>query len=84
MQKIKKAMQIDIFQKDLYQKCDSIDHKLDNFLFNYRNTPSTVTMKSPAKLLFKQIPKTKLKMFHPNNLKGKVERKRGDFSTYVA
>ncbi|XP_074031842.1 retrovirus-related Pol polyprotein from transposon 297 [Leptinotarsa decemlineata] len=42
----------------------------------YMNTPSTVTMKSPAELLFKQVPRTKLNMFHPKYLKGKVERKR--------
>nr|XP_023017504.1 uncharacterized protein K02A2.6-like [Leptinotarsa decemlineata] len=73
---IKKAMENDIFNRNLYEKCDSIEHKLDNFLFNYRNTPSTVTMKSPAELLFKQVPRTKLNMFHPKYLKGKVERKR--------
>lgn len=40
----------------------SIQHQLDNFLLKFRETPSTVTHKSPFELVFKYKPRTRLDM----------------------
>lgn len=65
---IKRALKKTIFEENMYSKCKNLEHKLDNFLFNYRNTPSSVTKKSPAEIIFCQLPRTKLNMIHPQNL----------------
>lgn len=44
----------------------SVQERIDNFLFSHRNTPSTVTGFSPAEILLKQRPKTKLDLLKPN------------------
>ena len=44
----------------------SVSHKLVNFLFAYRNTPHTVTGKTPALMFLKQSPRTRLSLLHPN------------------
>lgn len=44
----------------------SLQHKLDNFLFAYRNTLCTVTVLTPAELFFNWKPRTKLSMLKPN------------------
>jgi len=53
----------------------TIQHKLDNFLFGYRNTPLTTTQCSPAQLVFKQIPRTKLNMIKPKYLENNNNNK---------
>lgn len=53
----------------------SLQHKLDNFLFAYRNTPCTVTGLTPAELFLNWKPRTKLSMLKPN-LIGDIEEKR--------
>ncbi|KAK9707646.1 hypothetical protein QE152_g27733 [Popillia japonica] len=58
-----------------------MQHKLDNFLFNYRNTPSSVTRKSPAELMFRQIPRTQLNLMKPKYLEGKSERRYTEVTT---
>lgn len=44
-----------------------IQSKLDNFLFRYRNAPTSVTGVSPASLIFQYDIKTKLKLLRSNN-----------------
>lgn len=44
----------------------SLQHKLDNFLFAYRNTPNTVTGLTPAELFLNFKPRTKLALLKPN------------------
>lgn len=39
---------------------DNFQHRLDCILFAYRNTPSSVTLKTPAELIFKFTPQTKI------------------------
>jgi len=43
----------------------SLDLKISSFLFNYRNTPSTVTQKSPNDVLLSFKPKTFLTQLNP-------------------
>lgn len=43
-----------------------IQAQLDNFLFKYRNTPTTVTGETPASLLFKYKPRTLIDYSYPN------------------
>lgn len=44
---------------------ENFQQEIDYFLFNHRNTPTTVTKKSPAEVLFKFIPRTFLSMLFP-------------------
>ena len=44
----------------------SVSHKLANFLFAFRNTPHTVTGETPALMLLKRSPGTRLSLLHPN------------------
>ncbi|XP_054276660.1 uncharacterized protein K02A2.6-like [Macrosteles quadrilineatus] len=53
----------------------SLQHKLDNFLFAFRNTPSTVTGVTPAELFLQWKPRTKLTMLKPCLLSA-IDKKR--------
>ncbi|XP_054259759.1 uncharacterized protein K02A2.6-like [Macrosteles quadrilineatus] len=53
----------------------SLQHKLDNFLFVYRNTPSTVTGLSPAELFLQWKPRTKLALLKPH-LMSQIEKRK--------
>ena len=44
----------------------TLQHRVDNFLFHFRNTPSTVTKLSPAEIILKVKPRTKLGLLKPN------------------
>ena len=55
---------------------ESINTQVNRFLFAYRNTPSAVTGVSPAELLFKHRPKTRLSDIKPSL--GKVLQKSTD------
>lgn len=44
----------------------SLQHKLDNYLFAYRNTPHTVTGLIPAEVFLKRKPRVKLSFVKPN------------------
>ncbi|KAK9744798.1 hypothetical protein QE152_g7500 [Popillia japonica] len=50
-------------------KCNKLmlGHNIQNFLFAYRNTPSAVTQKSPAEMMFRQLPRTKLSLLKPGH-----------------
>ncbi|KAL1429450.1 hypothetical protein MTO96_016290 [Rhipicephalus appendiculatus] len=43
----------------------SIQHRVDQFLFHYRNTPSAATAKTPAELFLSWTPRTRLTLLHP-------------------
>lgn len=45
---------------------ESLSHRIDKFLFAYRNTPTTATNVSPAEILLKVKPRTQLSMLKPN------------------
>ena len=46
----------------------SLTHKIDAFLFTYRNTPHTVTKISPAELFLGRRPRTPLTLLQPGNV----------------
>ncbi|GBO07152.1 hypothetical protein AVEN_256354-1 [Araneus ventricosus] len=50
------------------RKYDNFQHRLDSALFAYRNTPSSVTLKTPAELLFRYLPQTTITKFRSNHL----------------
>ncbi|XP_054259325.1 uncharacterized protein K02A2.6-like [Macrosteles quadrilineatus] len=66
VQEVKKNLQRQVIESQL--EGVTLQHKLDNFLFVYRNTPSTVTGLSPAELFLQWKPRTKLTLLKPNLL----------------
>ncbi|KAL1466193.1 hypothetical protein MTO96_026822 [Rhipicephalus appendiculatus] len=57
----------------------SLQHRIDQFLFNYRNTPTGVTEETPAQLFLSWKPRTMLSLLHPDieqRMKEKLERTR--------
>lgn len=54
----------------------SMKSKIDNFLFRYRNSPSTVTGENPPKLMFAFSPKTSLNLINPRFHSEKWEENR--------
>ncbi|GBN59130.1 Uncharacterized protein K02A2.6 [Araneus ventricosus] len=50
------------------RKYDSFQHRLDSALFAYKNTPSSVTLKTPAELLFRYLPQTTITKVRNNQL----------------
>ena len=62
--------------ESLWKKSDqtlSLQHKIANLLFCYRNTPHTTTGRSPAELFLKRAPKTRLSLVKPS-LQKKIVR----------
>ncbi|XP_037518364.1 uncharacterized protein K02A2.6-like [Rhipicephalus sanguineus] len=59
----------DLFKQILYEerKGDkkSIQHRIDQFLFSYRNTPSSTTGETPAQIFLSWQPRTRLSLLHP-------------------
>ncbi|KAL3198701.1 hypothetical protein MRX96_053772, partial [Rhipicephalus microplus] len=57
----------------------SLQQRIDQFLFNYRNTPTGVTEETPAQLFLSWKPRTRLSFLHPDieqRMKEKLERTR--------
>lgn len=46
----------------------TLQHKIDSWLFTYRNTPHTLTKVSPAELFLGRRPRTPLSVLHPQNI----------------
>ncbi|XP_054275129.1 uncharacterized protein K02A2.6-like [Macrosteles quadrilineatus] len=67
VQEVKKSLLRQVLGEKSSQQT-SLQYKLDNFLFAYRNTPSSVTGVSPAELFLRWKPRTKLTMLKPNLL----------------
>ncbi|KAL3188381.1 hypothetical protein MRX96_023045 [Rhipicephalus microplus] len=42
-----------------------MQHRVDQFLFTYRNTPCSTTVKTPAELFLSWRPRTRLSILHP-------------------
>lgn len=51
--------------KDVREGKLDLNHYVQNFLLKYRITPNSVTGISPAELMFRRIPKTKLDLLRP-------------------
>ena len=63
--------------KHMYQSCPdkgTVQHKVADVLFCYRNTPHTTTDKTPAQLFLKREPRTHLSLVKPS-LQRHVEKK---------
>ena len=63
--------------KRMYRACPdkgSLQHKVANVLFRYRNTPHSTTDKTPAQLFLKREPRTHLSLVKPS-LQRHVEKK---------
>lgn len=60
---VKKAFKKTVI--DPKNKGMTLENILSNFLFYYRNTPSTVTGKSPVEMMFSFIPRTFVRMLMP-------------------
>lgn len=61
----------DIFLKQMLQDARqdqprSLQHRIDSFLFTYRNTPHTITGVTPAEAMLKFRPKTHLSLLKPH------------------
>ena len=60
---------------------DSLEMKIAGFLATYRNTPHTVTERTPAEILLGRAPRTRLSLVHPclsQTLSSKAELKVGN------
>lgn len=67
VQVVKKGLEKALYaQKGNNLSKDIIVTKLQNFLFNHRNTPSTVTGISPAESIFKIKPRTRFDLLKPS------------------
>ncbi|KAH6922949.1 hypothetical protein HPB50_020311 [Hyalomma asiaticum] len=56
-----------------------LQHRIDQFLFNYGNTPTGVTEETPAQLFLSWKPRTRLSLLHPHieqRMREKLERTR--------
>ena len=53
----------------------SVQQRVDNFLFHFRNTPCTATGLSPAEIMLKKKPQTKLGLLKPS-VRGKFMEKK--------
>ena len=66
VQILKRALRKDSKSVRNGRKSYSIDHRLANFLIQYRNTPHSVTGVTPAELFFKRKPRTLLTLIKPS------------------
>ena len=64
-------------------KNDSIEIKIARFLASYRNTPRSITGRTPAEVLLGQSPRTRLSLIHPcmsQRMSVNIEKRVGDKS----
>ena len=57
---------VQTFKNGLYKQTGSVDTKVSRFLFRYRTTPHSVTMRSPAELFLGRQPRTHLDAMIPD------------------
>ncbi|KAB0790586.1 hypothetical protein PPYR_15011, partial [Photinus pyralis] len=68
VQTVKKSLEKSLFSKDRSMISKPlVQSKLANFLFEYRNTPSTSTGLSPSQIIFKSKPRTRFDLLRPGN-----------------
>jgi transposase InsO family protein len=65
VQVLKTSLLKQLFSDKLKNSARTMQHHLDCFLIAYRNTPSTVTEKSPADLFLNRRPRTRLALISP-------------------
>ena len=59
----------------------SVQHRVADILFRYRNTPHSTTGKTPAELFLKREPRTFLSLVKPS-LRNRVESRQAAFKLY--
>ncbi|KAL1417441.1 hypothetical protein MTO96_026790 [Rhipicephalus appendiculatus] len=65
VQTVKKDLFKEILDKERKGDKKSIQHRIDQFLFSYRNTPSSTTGETPAQIFLSWQPRTRLSLLHP-------------------
>ncbi|KAL1484486.1 hypothetical protein MTO96_032548 [Rhipicephalus appendiculatus] len=79
VQTLKKSLVKQVMDEQRHGQVKSLQHRIDQFLFNYRNTPAGVTEEAPAQLFLSGKPRTMLSLLHPDiaqRMKEKLERTR--------
>ena len=66
VQTVKKALLKQVLEDCENKKYRNVQHKIDNFLFNYRNTPNATSGVSPAEMFLKRTPRNKLTFLIPS------------------
>ncbi|XP_054259262.1 uncharacterized protein K02A2.6-like [Macrosteles quadrilineatus] len=74
VQKVKKNLLRQVIEEHQRSQRTTLQMKLDNFLFAYRNTPNTVTGLTPAEMFLSWKPRTQLVMLKPN-LQSSIDQK---------
>lgn len=75
--RLKKNLFKQVMDEQRNGQMKSLQHRIDQFLFNYRNTPTGVTEDTPAQLFLSWKPRTRLSLLHPDieqRMKEKLER----------
>lgn len=65
VQVVKKSLKKQLLQAKKSNSAFNVETALLQFLFSYRNTPCSVTNKSPAELVLRKIPKSKITDLNP-------------------
>ncbi|XP_049519319.1 uncharacterized protein K02A2.6-like [Dermacentor silvarum] len=65
VQTVKKDLFKQILDEERKGDKKSIQHRIDQFLFSYRNTPSSTTGETPAQIFLSWQPRTRLSLLHP-------------------
>lgn len=65
VQTVKKNLLKLVLEEKRLTRKTGFQHKIDNFLFSYRNTPHTSTGKTPAELFLQRRPRTRLSLLLP-------------------
>lgn len=79
VQTLKKNLLKQVMDEQKNGRMKSLQQRIDQFLFNYRNTPTGVTEETPAQLFLSWKPRTRLSFLHPDieqRMKEKLERTR--------
>lgn len=76
VQTVKKDLQKQLQDEKTRGVQKTIQHRVDQFLFHYRNTPCAATSKTPAELFLSWTPRTRLTLLHPQ-LGDRPENERG-------
>ncbi|XP_054284883.1 uncharacterized protein K02A2.6-like [Macrosteles quadrilineatus] len=74
VQEVKKNLLRQVIEEHQRSQRTTLQMKLDNFLFAYRNTPNTVTGLTPAEMFLSWKPRTQLVMLKPN-LQSSIDQK---------
>ncbi|XP_054283420.1 uncharacterized protein K02A2.6-like [Macrosteles quadrilineatus] len=74
VQEVKKNLLRQVIEEHQRSQRTTLQMKLENFLFAYRNTPNTVTGLTPAEMFLSWKPRTQLVMLKPN-LQSSIDQK---------